>query len=387
MRAGAAANFQLADLPEIVRLCHAAGARAYLAVNTIVYDPELAELYRLCDAARSAGVDACIAGDPAALEYLKQIGMSIHLTVQCNIANLPAVRFYARYADVVVLARELTLERIAAIVDGIRREKILGPSGELVKVEIFAHGALCVALSGRCYMSLAAYNRSANRGECLQNCRRRYLVRDAETGFELEIDNQYVMSPGDLCTVEQLDRILATGVSLLKIEGRGRPADYVAVTTRIYAAAVAAWKAGIFTAEKAKVWRAELEKVFNRSFWSGGYYCGEKIGEWSGGAGSRAGWKKSYLGKIVHFYAKISVAELQVETRTRIRPGDRLLVIGETTGALETVPSELRGDAGPVESAFRGDVVSFAVPGRVRCTDKVYLLTERNASPGKGLQE
>ncbi len=377
MRAGGAVNFTAEDLPEIVRLCHESGAKAYLAVNTVVYDHELDELYTICNTAKKAGVDACIAGDMAVIAYLRRIGMPVHLTVQCNICNIPAVRFYAQFADMMVLARELTLEEIARIAAAVRREKICGPSGELVRLEVFVHGALCIALSGRCGMSLCAYNRSANRGVCLQNCRRRYRVTDVETGFELELDHQYVMSPRDLCTVEVLDQILDAGATVLKIEGRGRPADYVSTVTKVYHEAVAAWQNGTFRKEQAEEWRRMLETVFNRGFWTGGYYLGMQTGVWSKCGGSQATVTKVYLGKITNFYAKISVAELKIETANSIRPGDKVLVTGHTTGALETELKELRLDAGPVPAAGQGDVVAFAVPERVRVTDKVYLLKNK----------
>jgi len=377
MRAGGALNFRREDLPEIVRACHEAGAKALLAVNTVIYDSELAELHALCDAAKAAGVDACIAGDFAVISYLRQIGMRIHLTVQCNVSNLPAVRFYAQFADVMVLARELTLDEIRTIADGIRRENVCGPSGEPVKIEVFAHGALCIGLSGRCGMSLCTYQRSSNRGVCLQNCRRKYIVKDAETGAELMLDHQYIMSPRDLCTIEVLDQILDAGVSLLKIEGRGRPADYVDVTVRTYREAVAAWRDGSFSAEKTQKWRKELETVFNRGFWTGGYYLGMQTGVWSKCGGSQATVRKQYLGKITNYYAKIGIAELKIETQNRIVPGDTLLADGPTTGSVRIRPAELRLDAGPVSEAKTGDVVAFAVPCRVRTADKVYVLLDR----------
>ncbi len=374
MRAGGAVNFRIDDLPEVARLCHAHGAKAYLTVNTIIYNDEVEAVHTLCDAAKAAGIDACIAGDPAVLEYLLKIGLSAHLTVQANVCNLPAVRFFAKYADVMVLARELTQEQIAAIAEGIRRENICGPGGKPVQLEVFAHGAMCIGVSGKCGMSFCAYGKSANRGECLQNCRRRYLVKDVETGFEMELDHQFVMSPGDLCTVDVLDLILNTGVSVLKIEGRGRPADYVAATTRVYHEAVAAWQSGEYTRERGEAWRTELERVFNRGFWSGGYYLGHPMGAWCGVPGSKARIHKKYLGRITNFYSRISVAEMKIDTRTEIAPGVELLVTGDTSGAVETVAAEIRNDNGPVQRAFRGDIISFAVPARVRTGDKVYLL-------------
>ena len=300
--------------------------------------------------------------------------MRVHLTVQANICNLPAVKFFSQFADVMVLARELTLSQIAQIAESVKKENICGPSGELVKLEVFAHGALCIGISGRCGMSLCAYQRSANRGVCLQNCRRKYRVTDVETGFELELDHQYIMSPADICTIEVLDRILDAGVSILKIEGRGRPADYVAKTTAVYKEAVQAWQEDSFNAERAKGWLETLSTVFNRGFWKGGYYLGMETGVWSQQGGSLATERKTYLGRITNYYSKIGVAELTIETHTEIRNGSRVVIMGNTTGALETTIDELRLDCGTVASAAQGDVVSFKVPERVRTTDKVYLL-------------
>ncbi len=379
MRAGGAVNFQESDLPEIVRLCHESGAKAYLAVNTVIYNAELTAMRRLCDAAKSAGVDACIAGDMAVIQYLREIGMSVHLTVQCNISNISAVRFFAQFADVMVLARELTLPEILEIAQIIQTEYITGPSGQPVRIEIFAHGALCIALSGRCGMSLCTYQRSANRGICLQNCRRKYLVKDAETGAELLLDHQYIMSPRDLCTVEVLDQILDAGAGLLKLEGRGRPADYVALVTRVYREAAAAWQAGTFTKERAADWKNELERVFNRGFWTGGYYLGLETGVWSQSGGSQATEQKTYLGKISNYFSRLSVAELKIETDSRIHPGDRLVIVGNSTGAVELEICELRLDeTAAVPEAVQGDVTSFPVPERVRTGDKVYLLEKKS---------
>ncbi len=378
MRAGGAANFQVSDLPEIVQLCHDAGAKAYLAVNTVIYNSELEEMRVLCQAAKAAGVDACIAGDMAVIQYLREIGMPVHLTVQCNISNISAVRFYAQFADVMVLAREQTLPEIREIAEAIRREQITGPSGRLVRIEIFAHGALCIALSGRCGMSLCTYQRSANRGICLQNCRRRYLVKDAETGAELLLDHQYIMSPRDLCTVEVLDQILDAGAGLLKLEGRGRPADYVSLVTKVYKEAAAAWRDGTFTPERAQVWKGELERVFNRGFWTGGYYLGMETGVWSKSGGSQATEQKVYLGKISNYFSRLSVGELRIETNTRISIGDRLVIVGNKTGSVTAEITELRLDEGcSVSEAKQGDITSFPVPGRVRPGDKVYLLEKK----------
>lgn len=378
MRAGGARNFTVEELPEVVRLCHEKGAKAYLALNTIIYDPELPNLYALCKKAKKAGVDACIAGDMAVITYLRELGVSVHLTVQCNVSNLPAVRYYARFADAIVLARELSLESVSAIAEGIRSEDIRGPSGALLKLEIFAHGALCVAISGQCGMSLCSYNSSSNRGRCLQNCRRKYLVRDAETGVELRIENQYIMSPRDLCTVEVLDRILDSGVSILKIEGRGRPADYTRTVTQVYSEAIQAWRTGTFNSGRTATWCERLKKVFNRGFWTGGYYLGMETGKWSGAPGSQTPEQKLYLGKIASFQPQKSMAEMKIETRTLVRPGGKLLIVGPETGAVESNPEELNSGSGEtMDHAERSDIIFFRVPETVHPADKVYLMVPR----------
>lgn len=382
MRAGAAGNFTEEDLPEIVSRCHARGAKAFLVLNTVLYDEELPEARRLAMAAKKAGVDACIAGDMAAILMLRELNMPVHLTVQCNISNLEALRFHAAFADVAVLARELPLESIRNIAEGIRRENIRGPGGELLKIELFIHGALCVALSGKCYMSLSVYNSSANRGRCFQNCRRRYLVRDAETGTELEIDNQYVMSPKDLCTVAFLDKLLNAGASVLKIEGRGRSADYVAATVSVYREALDSWLEGRFARERIPEWEKRLKEVFNRGFWEGGYYLGKKLGEWSASDGNRATIRKSYAGRISNYFSRLGVAEMLVEAAD-LHPGDQLLITGPTTGAVKLTVAELRLERDPVAEAPRGRAASFPVPVKVRSGDKVYLLTPAETEAGE----
>ncbi len=378
MRSNATVNFSADDLPELSFRCHSRGAKAYLALNTILYDSELEEARELCRKAKEAGIDALIVSDPAVMRMANAEKLPVHLSVQANIANLETVRFYAQFADVAVLARELNLEQIAYLCRKIREEGIRGPSGRLFQVEIFIHGALCVAVSGKCYMSLAAYNSSANRGACFQNCRRAYTVRDTETGTEFTIDNEYVMSPRDLCTLEFFDRILASGVSILKIEGRGRSADYVAHVVRAYRSALDRWlEGGSLSAEELRKWEEDLASVFNRGFWKGGYYLGNKLGEWAGCGDSQATVRKEFLGKIVNFYRKISVAELRI-TSGKLRTGEKILVTGETTGAEELTVEELLLDGRSIAEAEKGMTVTFRSPVRFRVGDKVYLLTKRS---------
>ncbi len=378
MRSNATVNFSADDLPELSFRCHSRGAKAYLALNTILYDSELEEARELCRKAKEAGIDALIVSDPAVMRMANAEKLPVHLSVQANIANLETVRFYAQFADVAVLARELNLEQIAYLCRKIREEGIRGPSGRLFQVEIFIHGALCVAVSGKCYMSLAAYNSSANRGACFQNCRRAYTVRETETGTEFTIDNEYVMSPRDLCTLEFFDRILASGVSILKIEGRGRSADYVAHVVRAYRSALDRWlEGGSLSAEELRKWEEDLASVFNRGFWKGGYYLGNKLGEWAGCGDSQATVRKEFLGKIVNFYRKISVAELRI-TSGKLRTGEKILVTGETTGAEELTVEELLLDGRSIAEAEKGMTVTFRSPVRFRVGDKVYLLTKRS---------
>ena len=377
MRAGAAVNFAVEDLPEITRLCHEKNARAYLTLNTIVYDPEMEQMRDLCRKAREAGVDACIAGDMAVILYLREIGMPVHMTVQCNICNVEAVRFYAQFADVMVLARELSLERIRYIIQAVQNEPILGPSGKPVRIEVFAHGALCVAISGKCYMSLSLCGASANRGKCLQPCRRRYEIRDRETGHELVIENEYVMSPKDLCTIEFLDQLIQSGISIFKLEGRGRGPDYVANVVSTYRQAVDACLDGTFTREKAAAWTQKLAEVFNRGFWMGGYYLGKPMEQWCASGGNQSTLQKQYLGKIVKFYSRIGVAECKIESPLEVSPGSRLLIIGSSTGSVDMTVKELRIDGVPAEKAVQGQIFSFPLTEQIRVNNKVYLLTER----------
>ncbi|MDD5728314.1 MAG: U32 family peptidase [Victivallales bacterium] len=376
MRSRATVNFEAGDLPKIVRLCRRSGVKTYLTLNIVVYDDELAEARKLCDAAKAAGVDALIAADIALITYANEIDLPVHISVQANISNLEAVRFYARFAEVLVLARELTLPQIEQIIAAIRKENIRGRGGEALKIEIFAHGALCVSVSGKCYMSLAVYNSSANRGACFQNCRRRYRVTDEETGDELLIDNKYVMSPKDICTIEFLDRILESGVAILKLEGRGRSADYVQTVTEVYRQAADAWLAGTYTTDKISEWLKRLETVFNRGFWRGGYYLGEPLGEWCGSGGSRAKLHKVQLGRVNKYFGKIRVAELNIEADELVK-GAELLVTGPTTGTVRFLAEEIRLDGRSVDRVPKGSVVSVPVPEKVRKNDILFLLVPR----------
>ena len=373
MRSRASANFAISDLARVAEKCRRCDIKTYLAVNTLIYDNDIAVLQEICDKAKEAGISAIIASDISAISYAHSIGIPVHISVQANVSNLEAVRFFAKFADVMVLARELTLDQIKGIINGIKKDDIRGPSGELVKVEIFAHGALCVSVSGKCYMSLASYNTSGNRGECFQNCRRKYKVIDEESGEEMVIDNQYVMSPKDICTIRVLDKILDSGVAILKLEGRGRSADYVYTVTKAYRDALDAYLDGNFkSADFAKL-EEELASVFNRGFWHGGYYLGEETGVWSGFSGNRATVKKSHVGNVTNYFAKIGVAEISLKGGG-LKNGNQILFTGSTTGAYKMEVSGLRLDEKEVSSVDKGDVISLKVETKVRRNDMVYLL-------------
>lgn len=370
------ADFGPDDLPGIAQKCRDSGVKSYLALNTLVYDDELEEMHALCDAAKTAGVSAVIATDIATIEYARSIGLEVHISVQANVANFQALEFYSRYADTVVLARELTLEQISNIWKKVQENDVRGPSGELVRLELFGHGALCVAVSGKCYMSLAQNGHSANRGACLQTCRRKYRVTDEETGEELVIENKHVMSPKDLCTIEYLDKISDAGISVLKLEGRARTADYVGVTTRVYREALDALAEGTYDPEACQPWIDELSKVFNRGFWHGGYYCGNPLGQWSGNSHSQATETRDQIGVISNFFQKPNVAEFTL-IKHPLKPGDQLVVEGPTTGALRFEADNLHIDGKPAQSAKPGDVVTLTLPKKARRQDKVFLLTPR----------
>ncbi len=371
MRSRSAANFTVDDLKQICAIAHRAGVRTYLTVNTIIYNNEIEEMHLLLEAAKQAGVSAIIASDMAVITYANSIGIEVHISTQCNVSNVEAVRYYARFADVIVTARELSLRQVAEITQFIRDNDIRGPKGDLVQVEVFAHGALCMSVSGKCYLSLDNYNYSANRGACLQLCRRGYIVKDKESDLELEIDNEYIMSPKDLCTIGFLDKIVKAGVRVLKIEGRGRSADYVRTVTECYREAVEAIAEGTYTQEKIQAWTERLATVFNRGFWDG-YYLGRRLGEWSERYGSHATENKVYLGLVKNYFNRINVAEVLMQTAETLHPGDEVIVIGETTGVYRSTVRELRLERDPVPEVRQGDRFSFATNEPLRRGDKVY---------------
>ncbi|HLD98464.1 MAG TPA: peptidase U32 family protein [Candidatus Nanoarchaeia archaeon] len=383
MRARAANNFTLADLGEIVKTCKEKNVKTYLTLNTIMYDHDIILMKKICDAAKKEGVSAVIASDISAISYANSIGLEVHISTQQNVSNMEAVRFYAKFADVIVLARELTLSQVKKICDDIKKENIKGPNGELVRIELFAHGALCVAVSGKCYMSLGTYNASANRGACLQNCRRSYKVTDNETGDELVIDNEYVMSPSDLCTIGFIDKLIDAGVKVFKLEGRGRSADYVYTVTKCYRDAADSVLEGNYTEEKIKGWTKKLESVYNRGFWHGGYYLGKKLGEWSGTYGSKATKEKVFVGIAKHYFPKTGIGEFHIQSEM-IKTGDEILITGNTTGVIEgKVESMFVNDKPNIEIAKQGDVITFKVSERVRENDKLYVVKNKEKFQGQ----
>ena len=371
MRSRSAANFTIDDLDKICSIAKHAGIRTYLTLNTIIYNHELDEMRQLVDAAKRVGVSAIIASDMAVITYARSVGVEVHISTQCNISNTEAVRFFSQWADVMVTARELPLRQVAEITQYIRDNDIRGPKGELVQIEVFAHGALCMSVSGKCYLSLDNYNYSANRGACLQLCRREYLVKDLESDIELVVDNKYIMSPKDLCTIDFLDKIVKAGVRVLKIEGRGRSADYVKTVVECYKEAVAAIADGSYTQERIAGWKQRLSTVFNRGFWDG-YYMGRKMGEWTERYGSQATENKVYLGLIKNYFNRIGVAEAQMQTAEVLRPGDEVMVIGETTGVYRATVEELRLERDPVAEVRQGDRFSFATTEQLHRGDKLY---------------
>jgi len=378
MRSRSAANFAPEDLGEVVRRCHEAGVKAYLTLNITLYPGDMDDMRQALVAAREAGVDAVIASDMACIQVCRELGLEVHISTQLSISNVEALRFYAAFADVVVLARELNLHQVREIVDAIERERICGPSGELVRVEMFAHGALCMAISGKCYMSLHTFGQSANRGACLQVCRRGYEVTDLETGNQLNIDHEYIMSPKDLCTIEFMDKMVAAGVKVFKIEGRARSAEYVRRCSECYRAAADAVQAGAFTQELAASLKARLAEVFNRGFWDG-YYQGARLGEWSSVYGSQATMRKVYLGKVTNWFDRLGVAEIKVETQDLHR-GETLMAIGATTGEVEFLADDIRLETEPVELIPQGSLCSVKVDGkdiaRLHRGDKIFLWKE-----------
>ena len=374
MRSRSANNFTLSDLENIANICREKNIRTYITINTIIYDHEIKLMQTIVDAAKKNNITAIIASDMSVILYARKAGVEVHISTQCNITNIEAVKYYSQFADVIVTARELSLKQVAEIVKTIKNENIKGPSGNLVHIEIFVHGALCMAISGKCYLSLDNMNYSANRGACLQLCRRSYIVKDKEEGYELEIDHEYIMSPKDLCTIKFLDKIINTGVSIFKIEGRGRSPEYVKTVTRCYKEAAKAVIEGSYCEKKIEQWAEELKSVYNRGFWDG-YYLGSKLGEWTEKYGSRATKTKLYVGKISNYFSNIGVAEIKIETN-KISLGDNILITGITTGVIEVKISEIRIDLEKSENAVKGDICSIPVPELARRNDKVYLLAD-----------
>ena len=372
MRAHSANHFTIDDLHEIAQITAEHGVKSYLTVNTIIYGEDLTLMRKICDAAKEAKISAIIASDVSVLSYCHQIGQELHLSTQLNITNIESLKFYAQFADVVVLARELNLEQVADIHRQIVEQNICGPSGKQIRIEMFCHGALCMAVSGKCYLSLDNLNHSANRGACMQVCRRGYTVKDRETGVELDVDNQYIMSPKDLNTIGFIDKMMEAGVRVFKIEGRARPAEYVLQVASCYREAINAVFDGTYSKEKVDEWNKRLSTVFNRGFWDG-YYLGQRMGEWNNRYGSMATEKKAYVGKGVKYFSKLGVAEFKLEAG-EIRKGDKLLVTGPTTGALYFTAEEIRYDLDPVEVGEKGRNVSLPVPEKVRPSDKLYRI-------------
>lgn len=371
MRSRSSANFTADDMSEIARICSEKGVKTYLTVNTVIYDSDMQTMRTIISRAKEAGISAIIASDMAAILYAREIDQEVHISTQVNVSNIEAVRFYARFADVMVLARELNMDQVAEIHRAIVDENICGPRGELIRLEMFCHGALCMAVSGKCYMSLHEMNSSANRGACNQICRRAYTVRDKETGDELEIDNQYIMSPKDLKTVHFLNKMVDAGVRVFKIEGRARGPEYVAETVAVYSQALDAICDDSYSEEKIAEWDTRLVKIFNRGYWNG-YYLGERLGEWSAKYGSSATRVKSYAGKAMRWFSKIGIGEFFLEAG-ELRMGDEVVITGPTTGALIFKVEELRFDLKPVEKVTKGQLFSMPVPQKVRPSDKLYV--------------
>ncbi|MBR6120803.1 MAG: U32 family peptidase [Prevotella sp.] len=373
MRAHSASAFTIDDLREIAATCNENGMKSYLTVNTIIYEEDLELMHQIIDAAHEAGISAVIASDVAVMTYCRKVGQEVHLSTQLNISNVEALRFYAQFADVVVLARELRMEQVADIYRHIEEEDICGPNGEKVRIEMFCHGALCMAISGKCYMSLHEANRSANRGECVQICRRSYTATDNETGRQIEIDNKYLMSPKDLKTVRFIDKLMNSGVRVFKIEGRARGPEYVYNVVKCYKEAIQAVIDGTFTEERKDEWDERLARVFNRGFWDG-YYQGQLLGEWNKSYGSNATERKVYVGRGVKYFSKLGVAEFTVEATT-FKLGDKLLVTGPTTGVMYLTATEIHDNDGhPVEVAPQGQRIAIPVTAKVRPSDKLFKL-------------
>ena len=372
MRARSSNTFTINDLKEIAMICDEHGLKSYLTINTIIYDNDIPLMRTIVDAAKEAGISAIIAADVAVMAYARSIDQEVHLSTQLNISNAEALKFYAQFADVAVLARELNLKQVRGIYDKIKEDKVCGPSGEEIRIEMFCHGALCMAVSGKCYLSLHEMDNSANRGACMQICRRAYTVKDKESDIELEVDNQYIMSPKDLKTIHFMDEMIEAGVRVFKIEGRARGPEYVRTVVECYKQAIQSCLDGTFTEEKVQAWDNRLKTVFNRGFWNG-YYLGQRLGEWSKNYGSEATERKVYVGKAVKYFSNINVAEFLVEA-SEIKLGDKLLVTGPTTGALFSTLDEARVDLKPVEVVRKGEHFSMKFSEKIRPSDKLYKL-------------
>lgn len=370
MRSKSTKNFTLDDLHNIATICNENNVKSYVTINTVVFDEELDDMRQLIDAVKANNISAIIASDQSVIQYAKQVGVEIHMSTQCNITNIEAIKYYSQFADVMVTAREVSLNQVKAITRKIEEMDIRGPKGELVRIEVFCHGALCMAVSGKCYLSLDNFNTSANRGACVQTCRRAYTVQDRDNEITLDIENEYIMSPKDLCTLPFLDKLLDAGVKVLKIEGRGRSPEYTKVTVAVYKEAVDAIQNGTFTEEKVAEWTERLRTVYNRGFWDG-YYLGRKTGEWTERYGSQATQTKVFVGTITNFFAKINVAEIRMETQD-LKVGDDIMIIGPTTGVYEDKISEIRVDLEPVEASVKGELCSIPTKDTIRRGDKVY---------------
>lgn len=374
MRARASMNFCMKDLQEIANRCHPKGIRTYLTLNTIIYDHDLSVVKTLLQKAKEANISAIIASDQAVIATARQLGLEVHISTQLNVTNIETVKFYSLFADTMVLSRELSLRQVKKITEQIAKENITGPSGRLVEIEIFGHGALCMAVSGKCYLSLHSHNSSANRGACKQNCRKKYTVIDQETGFEIELDNEYMMSPKDLCTIDFLDQVADAGIQVLKLEGRGRAPEYVATVTKCYREALDSLQNNTYIKEKVQGWLEQLNTVYNRGFWSG-YYLGQKLGEWSDQSGSHAIQKKVYVGKGKHYFPKTGIAEFTMEAYS-VKKGDKILITGPTTGVQELWIEDMMVNDQKKEEATKGDSLTLKIPFRIRLSDKLYKIVE-----------
>ena len=374
MRTRSAQSFYISDIKEISAVCKKNGIKAYITLNTVMYEHDMQLLQAILKEVKKCRIDAVIASDFAVIEYCSQHGIPLHISTQANVSNIESVKFFSRFADVIVLARELTLKQVQHITDEIKRKKIKGPSGELIKIEIFVHGAVCMAVSGKCYMSLHTQNASANRGACVQNCRRPYIVTDAETGEELKIEGEYIMSPKDLCTIDILDQVIASGADVLKIEGRTKGADYVQVVTKCYREAIDSIAEGSYSKEKIEAWKGELTKVYNRGFWEG-YYLGRQLGEWTPQPGSAATEKKLYIGKGSKYYPKIGVGEFIIEAGM-LKAGDTLMITGPKCGMVKEKMEVLTVNGEKAAEAVKGDKITFPFGTKVTPADKLYKIVE-----------